>query len=188
MKVSLLEKELSIEFINKYIRKKGLASHEDRENSLSFKLYDLNWVLYFERGRLSIRVNFTLDDEINIPCILQAMNKVNEERYILKTFMQEYMPEDKNGKPVPNASIQRSIVFSFETLCFTEKSFEKVYEFCVYALTDSIDTHRKYYAQYLEANKLKAKDVKIGFDKQNGTCNNADSAVAKDNQHRIGFI
>lgn len=53
-------------------------------------------------------------------CLMHAMNKVNEERYMVKTFMQEYTPEDNDGKPIPNAEVQRSIVFSFETLCFTE--------------------------------------------------------------------
>lgn len=44
-------------------------------------------------------------------CLMHAMNKVNEERYIVKTFMQEYTPEDNDGKPIPNAEVQRSIVF-----------------------------------------------------------------------------
>ena len=188
MKMSFFEKELNLEYINKFIRNKGLASHENGENSLSFKLYDLNWRLFYEQGRLSMNISFDLGEDINIPCLMHAMNKVNEERYIVKTFMQEYTPEDEEGKPIPNAEIQRSIVFSFETLCFTEKAFEKVYEFCVYALTDSIDFHRKHYAQYLEANKTRAKDVKIGFSSQNGASDNADSTVTENNHRRIGFI
>lgn len=183
-----MKKDLTIEYINQYIRKKGLASHENGENSLSFKLYDLNWCLYFEQGRLSMNVSFELGEDINIPCMMQAMNKVNEDRYIIKTFMQEFMPEDENGKPIPNTSIQRSIVFSFETLCFTEKAFDKVYEFCVYALTDSIDFHRKHYAQYLEANKTRAKDVRIGFSNQNSDSDKADSTVTENNHRKIGFI
>lgn len=98
------------------------------------------------------------------------------------------MPKDEDGKPIPNASIKKSIVFSFETLCFTEKAFNMAYEFCVYALTDSIDFHRKHYAQYLKAYKTRAKDVKIGFDSQNSDNCKTDSTVRENNHRRIGFI
>lgn len=188
MKMSFFEKELTIEYITKFIRKKGLASSVNGENGLLFKLYDMNWRLFFEKGRLSMNVNFEIGEDINIPCLLQAINKVNEERYMIKTFMQEFMPEAEDGKPIPNAEVHKVIVFSFETLCFTEKAFMTAYEFCVYALTDSIDAHRKHYAQYLEQTKSKAQDIKIGFNKQDGSNDNTNSTATKDTHCRIGFV
>lgn len=188
MKMSLFERELNIEYINKFIRQKGLATHMDGDKVLSFKLYDLNWRLTFEQERLHINVIFELGDDINIPCLMQAMNKLNEERYIVKTFVLEYTEEDNEGKSIPNAPIQRSIVFSFESLCFTESAFEKLYEFCVYALTDAMDYHRKLYAQYLEANKLRAKEGRIGFTQENVGNEASDATVTKNNHRKIGFV
>lgn len=52
MKMSFFEKELTIEYITKFIRKKGLASSENGENGLLFKLYDMNWRLFFEQDAL----------------------------------------------------------------------------------------------------------------------------------------
>lgn len=188
MKMSIFEKGLGLEYINNYIRKKGLASYKDGETSLSFKLYDLNWSLFFEDTRLRINVNFGLGEDTNMVCMMKAMNEVNNNRYIVKVFVDQNTPTDESGNPIKDAETSYSIVFSFETFCFTESSFDKVYEFCVYAMTDAIEFHRKQYAQYLESTKTTNRDVKIGFTREEEKQDTSDASKAKNTSHRIGFI
>ena len=188
MKMSFFEKELSLKYINKFIRHKGLASQEDGESCLSFKLYDLNWILFFEGSRLRINVNYELGENINMPCMMQAMNDVNNNRYIVKVFTAQNTPTDENGNPIKDAGTTHSVVFSFETFCFTESSFDKVYEFCVYAMTNAIEFHRKQYTQYLESTQTINKDMKIGFTREEEKHDSTDQSKAKNSSRKIGFI
>ena len=75
-------KPLSIEYINKQLRSKGIATNQSGENSLSFKLYDMNWELYYEKDRFSLRNSFNISSDTDKECLLKAANKLNNDRWI----------------------------------------------------------------------------------------------------------
>lgn len=51
---------LSLSYINNFLRHKGIATNEYSKENLSFKLYDMNWDLSYEKGRFGLRVTFDL--------------------------------------------------------------------------------------------------------------------------------
>ena len=83
-------KPLSLDYVTKYLRNKGIATHASGENGLRFKLYDMNWDVYCEEGRFGLRSSFNLGDDINMDCMYKAVNKLNEERWIVKSFIETY--------------------------------------------------------------------------------------------------
>lgn len=189
MVFSLFEKfrnPLTIKYINRFLRAKGIATSEGSESTIRFKLYDMNFDLSSERERLIIRATFNLGDDINMACMFKALNQVNYERWIVKAFVETYTPDD-NDK---DSKVDSSIIFSFETFCFRENDFAKIYEFAIYALNDCIDFHKKCYSQYLNELSQKGTDkaTKIGFSPSSS--NEPTSSVPMDAKpaRKIGFI
>ena len=179
-----LSKPLSIVYIAKFLRNKGIATHERDNNNLGFKLYDMNWDLYFEEGRLGIKTSFNLGDNINTDYMLQATNKLNSDRWIVKAFIETYLPEKGDNSNAEDKVT--SIVFSFENFCYSETDFEKIYEFAIYAMTDGIEFHRKSYAELINEKNTCSRNP-IGFHKDQN--NNSEVITSADGQKRnkIGF-
>lgn len=177
-------KPLSIDYIAKFLRNKGIVTHERDNNNLGFKLYDMNWDLYFEEGRLGIKTSFNLGDNINTDYMLQATNKLNSERWIVKAFIETYFPDNNDNSNEDDKVM--SIIFSFENFCYSESDFEKIYEFAIYAMTDGIEFHRKCYAEQLNAKNIYTRNP-IGFHKDQN--NNREVITSADGQRRnkIGF-
>lgn len=179
-------KSLTIKYINKFLRAKGIATSEVSETTIRFKLYDMNFDLSSEKERLIIRATFNLGDDINMVCMFKALNQVNYERWIVKAFVETYTPDD-NDK---DTKVESAIIFSFETFCFREYDFAKIYEFAIYALNDCIDFHKKCYSQYLNELSQKGTDkvTKIGF--SHSSSNEPTSSVPMDAKpaRKIGFI
>ena len=55
--LKMLDKQLTIGYVNNFLRNKSIATNEHDENAITFKLYNLNWDLYFDGGKLSIRLS-----------------------------------------------------------------------------------------------------------------------------------
>lgn len=178
-------KPLSIEYINKQLRSKGIATNQSGENSLSFKLYDMNWELYYEKDRFSLRNSFNISSDTDKECLLKAANKLNNDRWIAKAFIDEYIAENDSLK---NKETISSIIFSFESFCYSEMDFMNMYEFAIYAMTDAIEFHRKCYAELMKEKESISSNNPIGFNARRN--NNEDSTVVenKKTRTRIGFI
>ena len=67
-----IRKPLSIEYINKQLRTKGIATNLKGENNLTFKLYDMNWDLYCEKDRLGLRNSFNIGNDTDKELLLSA--------------------------------------------------------------------------------------------------------------------
>ncbi len=184
--IEKLDKAPSLEYVNKFLRKKGIATNVQDENNLSFKLYDMNWDLNCENGRLGLRVFFNLGDDINISYMYQAVNRFNKERWIVKAFIDTYTPKEENGDKV-DAKVISSIIFSFESFCYSQSAFDKMYEFAIYAMTDGMDFHRKCYTELIKEAKSINNTSPIGFHTtsvhEGGT-----SVASNNNRPKIGFI
>lgn len=177
-------KPLSLDYVTKYLRNKGIATHASGENGLRFKLYDMNWDVYCEEGRFGLRSSFNLGDDINMDCMYKAVNKLNEERWIVKSFIETYSSnEDCTDK---TEETNTSIVFSFEGFCYSERDFDKIYEFAIYAMTDGIEFHRKIYAETVKEFNLN-KTKPIGYNSEHETNEKLVSAVDNKQRRRIGF-
>lgn len=183
---SKLDKPVTIEYAKDYLRAKGIATGECSGNNLTFKLYDMTWELYIEEGRFGLRNSFTIGSDIHMDCMMKAMNKLNSERWVVKSFIETYTPNDENG--IPQASSY--LVFSLENFCYTESAFEKIYEFAIYAMCDGIEFQRKCYGQYMSDKMAQSQShaTKIGF--HTDSEKNEGATVAVDHQHRrkIGFV
>lgn len=179
-----LKKPLSLDYATKYLRNKGLATHVRDDNNVTFKLYDMNWDLYCEKGRFGLRSSFNLGDDINLNCMLESINKLNTDRWIVKFFIETYTPDEN----VDSKSMNKfnSIIFSFESLCYSETDFDKTYEFAIYAITDGIEFHRKLYSEILNEHNSKRTNP-IGFHPNQKNINTESSPVDNKNRRRIGF-
>lgn len=181
--LSKIRKPINLEYANNYLRSKGVATNERGENSLSFKLYDMNWELYLENDRLGIRNSFTLGNDIEYSCLLQAANKLNNQRWIVKAFIDSFEPAE--CKENASEEVISSIVFSFEGFCYSSSEFESLYEFAVYAIIDAIEFHRKSYNEILN---VQANDTPhIGF-RTNTESENSNRGVKNVDRNKIGFI
>ena len=178
-------KPLSIDYINKQLRSKGIATSPRGDNNLTFKLYDMNWDLYCEKGRFGLRNSFNIGNDTDMECMLKAANKLNNDRWIVKAFIDECVSEEKGEKSKGNIS---SIIFSFESFCSSEMDFMNLYEFAIYAMTDAIEFHRKCYIELVKGKESVSFNTSIGFNIHN--INNDDNAVAenKKTRTRIGFV
>lgn len=137
---------LSLSYINNFLRHKGIATNEYSKENLSFKLYDMNWDLSYEKGRFGLRVTFDLGDDFDKLCMLQSVNKLNNDRWIVKAFIDKQIVKDNNEKEY----CKTSIIFSFESFCYSKSEFKKLYEFAIYAMADGLEFHRKCYRELLE--------------------------------------
>ena len=146
----------------------------------------MNWFLNCESGRFGLRNSFNLGDDIDMSCLIQAANRLNTERWIVKAFIETYTPKEENN--IPDGETYSSIIFSFESFCYSESAFDKMYEFAIYAMSDGIEYHRKCYWELLNERKSKQTTQPIGFHTEQKQ--NKDTAVAVDNQKRprIGFV
>lgn len=186
--LKMLDKQLTIGYVNNFLRNKSIATNKHDENAISFKLYNLNWDLFFDGGKLSIRSSFTLGDDIKIECMVKAINALNNERYIVKSYLNYVFPQDEQGNPIKDASGRTDLVFSFENFCFTESAFCEIYEFAVYAMADAIDYHRKLYNNYLMEDANQSQMPKIGFHSMVDQQSTATSTMNKQERRRIGFV
>lgn len=181
--LKIFSNSLSIDYVTKYLRNKGIATHKSGDNSLTFKLYDMNWDLYYEEGRLGLKNSFNLGNDINMNCMLQAINKLNADRWIVKSFIDIDNPENDSSTKEDRLM---SIVFSFESFCYSDSDFEKTYEFAIYAMTDGIEFHRKCYAENLKELNTRNPNP-IGFHKEQNKNKEESSSVDNQKRPRIGF-
>lgn len=180
-----IRKPLSIEYINKQLRAKGIATNLKGENNLTFKLYDMNWDLYCEKDRLGLRNSFNIGNDTDKECLLKAANKLNNDRWIVKAFIDEYIPEEDEQKGKETIS---SIIFSFESFCTSETDFSNLYEFAIYAMTDAIEFHRKCYTELLKEKEAASSNTPIGFNVQRDNNENSTVAENKKTRTKIGFV
>ena len=181
--INKMRKPLTLEYVNNYLRSKGVATNERGENGLSFKLYDMNWELYLQKERLGIRNSFQLSDDIEYSCLLQAANKLNNQRWIVKAFIETFDPVE--CKEDNKEEVLSSIVFSFEGFCYSVNEFMNLYEFAVYAIMDAIEFHRKSYNEILHAQANNT--PRIGF-RTNTESDNTNRNVKNVNRNKIGFV
>ena len=170
---------LSLLYINNFLRHKGIATNEYSKEYLSFKLYDMNWDLSYEKGRFGLRVTFDLGDDFDKLCMLQSVNKLNNDRWIVKAFIDKRIVKDNNEKEY----CKTSIIFSFESFCYSKSEFKKLYEFAIYAMADGLEFHRKCYRELLEEKNKIQSNPSIGFHSEQ----NKKDGVDNSNRPTIGF-
>lgn len=155
--IKKFRKPLTLEYINNYLRSKGIATNEVSETYIMFRLYDRNWVLYFEKNHLAIRYYISFDDGLDIQCLLKTNNKFNQDRWIIKSITEIVLQEDNKSINTTDSSI----IFAFEGFCYTREDFVNLYEKAIYLISDAIDYHSKVYKDFLdERNK---KHPQVGF-------------------------
>ena len=181
-----IKRPLTIEYCTDYLRKKGIATLSYDETIVRFKLYDLNFDLSYEQERLVLRTSFLLGDKLDYECMLRAINKVNLERWIVKTYIDSQIVKNKDESETE----ERSITFSFESFCLSRAAFCKLYEFAIYALNDCIEFHKQCYNQFLEQknSSLEKSTNKIGFNCHPETETTEHQPKERKQNHRIGFI
>lgn len=184
--IEKLDKTLTLEYVNKYLRSKGIATNERGENTLMFKLYDMNWKLYCENGRFGLRNSFNLGNNIDMISLIRAANKLNTDRWIVKAFIETYTPKDENNLPI--GEMYSSIIFSFESFCYSESAFNKMYEFAIYAITDGIEYHKNCYGKFLNEQKTMQTTAPIGFHTEPNQSKEATIAINNQKRPRIGFV
>lgn len=190
MLFNMFNRKLTIKYINNYLRRKGIATYEHEGNEITFKVYDMNWDIWYEKERLSIRCSFVIGKDIQMQNMRNAINRLNHERYIIKAFLVETGQQDEeNNFNKDVSSSQTSIVFSFEQFCFSKSAFSKIYEFAIYAMVDAIDFHKKAYNNYVIESDSKKYSSQIGF---NSSAKQQNSIIhqtsIRQERRRIGFI
>lgn len=180
-----IRKPLSLDYINKQLRAKGIATNLKGENNLTFKLYDMNWDLYCEKERFSLRNSFNIGNDTDKECLQKAANKLNNDRWIVKAFVDEYIPEEDEQNSKESIS---SIIFSFESFCTSEVDFINLYEFAIYAMTDAIEFHRKCYIDFVKEKETASSNTPIGFKVQKNNNENNTFAENKSKRTKIGFV
>ena len=156
---------LSLLYINNFLRHKGIAPNEYSKE--------------YEKGRFGLRVTFDLGDDFDKLCMLQSVNKLNNDRWIVKAFIDKRIVKDNNEKEY----CKTSIIFSFESFCYSKSEFKKLYEFAIYAMTDGLEFHRKCYRELLEEKNKIQSNPSIGFHSEQ----NKKDGVDNSNRPRIGF-
>lgn len=179
-------KPLSINYINKQLRSKGIATHPYDEHYLSFKLYDMNWDIYCDGLRLGLRTTFSLDNDMDNECLQKTTNKLNYERWGVKVYIDETTRDDDREEGKESSPI---IVFSFESLCYSELDFMNQYEYAIYTLTDAIDFHRKSYIEFVKEKESTAVSTHpIGFNTPNRNNEERGTVENKKTKTKIGFV
>ncbi len=186
--LEMVDNKLTIGYVNKFLRRKGIATSERGENALTFKLYDLNWDMLCEDGRLSMRVTFNLGDNIHVKSMMKAINTLNNERYVVKVFLDEVIPQDEEGNPIKDAPKHTDIIFSFENFCYAESAFDNLYEFAIYAMADAISYHKQLYNNYETECIAQNGMPKIGFHSSTEQQEATSVAMDKGERRRIGFV
>lgn len=188
MQIKIFNKKLTIKYINNYLRRKGIATYEYGENEITFKVYDINWNIGYEEGKLIMRCSFIIGKDIQMQNMRKAINTLNHERYIVKAFLVETGQQDEEDNLNKDVSSQASIVFSFEQFCFSKSAFSKIYEFAIYAMADAIDFHKKVYNNYVIESDSKKYSSQIGFNSSTKQQNFIHQTNIKQERRRIGFI
>ena len=100
--IGMLDRKLTVGYVNDYLRGKGIATLEHDDCWLTFKLYDLDWLLLCKDGRFGIRCTFTLREDTHMESMLKAVNTLNDERYAVKAYLCGGSCKDEDGNPVKN--------------------------------------------------------------------------------------
>lgn len=83
------------------------------------------------------------------------------------------------------------MVFSFESFCYTESCFPELYETAIYFTADAIDSLRKLYNDYKDAQTVAVDNLpKVGFNRaagQQGQHDTAPASMSGSERKRIGF-
>lgn len=183
--MSLFNKKPTIDSIINHLQSKGIATNKLSDTFVDFKLYDLNWRLSYEKDGLVISVGLGINPEFNRACMAAANNRINNERFLVKAYVDSYQPLDKEGKPIPEAETEYGLVFHLETFCYTQDDFRKAYEFGIFAIKDAMEFHNRYYHQLGEEERTQATN-KIGFNAHKEE-NAEEAIVASDRPRPIGF-
>lgn len=189
--LGMLDRKLTVGYVNDYLRGKGIATLEHDDCWLTFKLYDLDWLLLCKDGRFGIRCTFTLREDTHMESMLKAVNTLNDERYVVKAYLCGGSCKDEDGATVKNEPLYKDIVFSFESFCYTESCFPELYETAIYITADAIDSLRKLYNEYKDAQAAAVDNPpKVGFNRAAGQPGQQDAAPAGmsgQERKRIGF-
>ena len=80
----------------------------------------MNWDLYCEKDRLGLRNSFNIGNDTDKECLLKAANKLNNDRWIVKAFIDEYIPEKdgQKGKETISLSFSRLKVSAHQRQIF----------------------------------------------------------------------
>lgn len=181
------EKKLGIDYMNDFLRRKGIATSKCGEYMITFKLYDYDWDILYKEGKMNVRCFFTLGDDIHMDSMIKAMNALNGDRFAIKAYLDEVVSRDEAGNPIKDAQTRTDINFSFEHFCYTESAFDDLYEFAIYVMTDAIEFHKKAYNKYLTENTTHPSPT-IGF---HSADEQSDEMSVTTNHHeckRIGFM
>lgn len=187
--LKILDKKLSIDYVNDFLRRKGIATDKYDEGMISFKLYGYDWIIIYEceYGKIFMRIRFTINDDDQIDKLMKAANKVNCEHYAVKVYLDEFVPQDEAVNPIKDAKTY-TLVFSFEHFCFTESAFDRLYEYAIYAMIETIDYCKKKYNEYKTEYITPDHLPTIGFHSAAEQSDATSVTADKHKQKQIGFI
>lgn len=189
--LGMLDRKLTVGYVNDYLRGKGIATLEHDDCWLTFKLYDLDWHLFCKDGKFYIHCVLALRDDTHMESMLKAVNTMNDERYVVKAYLRGGSCKDEDGTPVKDAPVYKDIVFTFESFCYTESCFPELYEAAIYLTADAIDSLRKLYNEYKDAQAAAVDNPqKVGFNRaagQQGQHDAAPAGMSGQERKRIGF-
>lgn len=185
--LKMLDKQLTLCYVNDYLRCKGIATLEHDDRSLTFKLYDLDWFLSCENGKFSIQCFLVIRDDTLMESMASAMNTLNKERFVVKAYLDEAPGKDGEGAPVKDTQTAKGIVISFENICYTESSFPDLYETAIYFLTDAIDGLKNLYREYRNKQDSFDNRTKIGFYNSSSQQDTGPAGMSRQERRRIGF-
>lgn len=181
----MFDRKLTLEYMNEYLRRKGIATSEIHDNMFSFRLYDNNWDIIYVDVRLLIRLNFMLGKDVRMDCMTKSVNYLNHDLFGVKSYLSESQPRDEEGKIIENAESDKFISFSFEQMCFTESAFRQVYEYGIYAMMDAMDYHKKLLNKCMT--EPDGNSPRIGFNSSEGKSDGVDVKKAQSQNGRVGF-
>lgn len=186
--IKRLRKPLTIDFINQQLRSKGIATNPIDEYNLIFKLYDMNWRIYCENARFRIHNSFDLSNDSDMESMIKAANELNNDRFIIKAFVNVPDKEEEQQNDSSDEESIASIIFSFESFCYSDSDFTNLYEFAIYAITDGIQYHRKCYVELISKKKANESAASIGFHAENSSYNKVSSVQDNHKRTKIGFV
>lgn len=116
---------LTMRTIFRHLMEDGYYPQLEKSHIL-FNLDDNVAVLEYEENVLSIRIFFTIEEEA-YDMFLDASNSAMMETYLVKPVILDDM---------------RNIMFSFETLCDTERDFTRFFRKGLHRLSETITIHK----------------------------------------------
>ncbi|MBE6231804.1 MAG: hypothetical protein IJN02_02495 [Bacteroidales bacterium] len=128
---------LTMRTIFRHLMEDGYYPQLEKSHIL-FNLDDNVAVLEYEENVLSIRIFFTIEEEA-FDMFLDASNSAMMETYLVKPVILDDM---------------RNIMFSFETLCDTERDFTRFFSKGLHRLSEAITIHKAEMKKLILSNEV----------------------------------